>query len=244
MSDKEVIGLSRLIALRQQTDRMAHNIANQHTTGFKSVNLSFREYLTDAREAEDTPQHPLRSLVATVPYVDHSLGAFRTTGNAFDVAVVGDGFFVVETTAGERYTRNGAFTLDAEGRLVNQSGAIVLTTAGPLRVPRNQGQVTIGTDGTVSVDRGAIGRLRVVRFDDRSQLRADEAGLFAARSSPSELTPAQIRLAVGVLESSNVNALREMGSLISAARAYDQVANSLMSNSDPNELRKLAGQER
>lgn len=243
MSDKTVIGLSRLISSRQQVDKLARNIANQGTVGFKSEGLRFKEYLTKAREADDIPSAPMRSLVAVTDFTDFSAGGLTATGNSTDVAVVGDGFFVVRTTAGERFTRNGAFTLDEEGRLVTLAGEIVMTATGPLQVPQRDGPVSIGADGTISTARGPIGRLRVVQFDDHTKLNAKGATLFASELVAIEVPAGQIRLATGSLENSNVNAIREMSSLVAAARAYDQVANTILREDDKNELRKLAGED-
>lgn len=242
MSDKTVIGLSRLISLRQQVDKLARNIANQGTVGFKSENLQFKEYLTKAREADDIPSAPMRSLVAVTEFTDFSAGALTATGNSMDVAVAGDGFFVIRTAAGERYTRNGAFTLDGEGRLVTLSGETVMTATGPLQVPQRDGPVSIGADGTISTAKGPIGRLRLVRFDDRTKLSAEGATLFASELPAVEVPAGQIRLATGALENSNVNAIREMSSLVAATRAYDMVANTILREDDKNELRKLAGE--
>lgn len=243
MTDRTVIGLSRLITLQQQLDKIARNVANQTTTGFKREGLQFREYLTKAREGDDTPSAPMRSLVAVTGYTDFSAGALKATGNGTDVAVVGEGFFVIRTAAGERYTRNGAFTLDNEGRVVMLSGDLVLTATGPLQVPPRDGPVSIGADGTISTARGPIGRLRVVRFEDNAKLSAEGSTMFSSETPPLEVPPAQIRLATGALEEANVNAVHEMSSLVAAARAYDQVANTILREDDKGELRKLAGED-
>ena len=139
----------------------------------------------------------------------------------------------MRTTGGERYARNGSFTLDGEA---------VLTANGTLQVPERDGPVSIGADGTISMAKGPIGRLRLVRFDDRKKLSAEGATLFALELPSTEVPATQIRLATGALENSNVNAAREMSSLIAAARAYDQVANTILREDDKNELRKLAVQ--
>ena len=136
MSDKTVIGLSRLITLQQQVDKLARNVANQTTTGFKREGLQFREYLTKADDPGEIPSSPKRSLVAVAGFVDFSAGQLKATGNSTDVAVVGDSFFVVQTKQGERYTRNGSFTIDERGRLVTLAGDVVLTASGPLQIGR------------------------------------------------------------------------------------------------------------
>ena len=183
MSDKEIIGLSRLITLRQQVDSVARNVANQTTPGFKAGHLRFQQYLTKAEE-DDIPSSPMRSLVATTRYLDFSAGALKPTGNPLDAAIVDDAFFVVETPKGPRYTRVGAFSLDNEGRLVTLGGLPVLTTTGPLVVSQRDAKITIGADGSVSTAQGTIERLRLVRFDDRGKLNMDGDGLFSSDAPP------------------------------------------------------------
>lgn len=242
MSDKSTIGLSRLVTLRQQVDTVARNIANQSTTGYKSEGLRFREYLTEAKE-DDVRSSPLRSLVASIAFTDFSAGPLQATGNPTNVAIVGDGFFVVAASGGERYTRNGAFTLDAKGLLVTLSGQPVVSSSGPIRISPQDGPVAIGSDGSISTVKGSIGRLRIVRFADQRQLTAGNGGLFSTAVSPSDVAATDVRLATGVLEGSNVRAVQEMNKLMAATRAYDQVANVILRESDPNELRKLAGED-
>lgn len=242
MSDKSIIGLSRLVTLRQQVDTVARNIANQSTTGYKNEGLRFQEYLTEAKE-EDVRSSPLRSLVAATAFTDFSAGPLQATGNSTDVAVIGDGFFVVGVPGGERYTRNGAFTFDAKGQLVTLGGQPVMTSSGPIRVSQQDGPVMIGPDGSISTGKGSIGRLRIVQFADQRQLIAGSGGLFSAAASPSDIAANKVRLAIGVLEGSNVKTVQEMSKLVAATRAYDQVANAVLRESDPNELKRLAGED-
>jgi flagellar basal-body rod protein FlgF len=243
MSDKTVIGLSRLISLQQRVDKLARNIANQTTAGFKAEGLKFQEYLTEAREADGIPSSPMRSLVAVTDFTDFSAGSLKATGNPMDVAIVGNEFFVVKTTAGERFTRNGSFTLDNEGHLITLAGETVLTATGPLQVPRQDGAVNIAADGTISTKSGPVGRLRIVRFDDQTKLSAQGGTLFASQATPVEVPAAQVRLATGVLENSNVNTVREMSNLVAAARAYDQAAATFLRDDDKNELKRLSGED-
>ena len=243
MSDKTVIGLSRLIALQQQVDKIARNVANQTTAGFKREGLQFREYLTNADEPDDIPSAPMRSLVAVTGFTDFSAGPLKATGKPTDVAIVGEGFFVVQTAQGNRYTRNGSFTLDERGRVVTLAGDLVLTATGPLQVPTRDEPVNVGADGTISTARGPIGRLRLVRFEDLTKLNAEGGTLFASELSPVEIPATEVRLATGALEGSNVNAVQEMSSLVAATRAYDEVANTVLREDDKNELKKLAGED-
>lgn len=242
MSDKGIIGLSRLIVLRQHVDIIANNVANQTTPGFKSQGVRFSEYLTQAKE-DDIPGSPKRSLVASTGFVDFSPGSLKATGNPMDVAVVDDAFLVVRTQSGNMYTRSGSLTVDDRGRLVTLAGNVVMTSAGELTLSPRDGAVSIAADGTVSTEKGPKGRLRLVRFPDTRGLIPQGGALFSSELSPSEVPSSQIRLASGVLEGSNVKAVHEMSKLVQASRAYDEVAKVVLGKDDPNELRKLAGED-
>lgn len=241
MSDKLIIGLSRLIALQQHTDRIARNIANQTTTGFKSEGLQFREYLSEARE--EIPSSKTRSLVSTERYIDFSNGPLTVTGNVTDVAIAGDAFFVVQTSDGERYTRRGAFTVDQNGRLVTFAGEPVLTQSGILTVAKNDGPLGISADGIVSTAKGPVGRLRLARFDDLGQVSAGSGGLFVSSKPANDVPPNEIRLVVGAVESSNVRPTLEMTKLIAASRTYEDVAKAILRAEDNEELKKLSGED-
>lgn len=242
MSDKSIIGLSRLVALRHQVDKIARNIANQSTTGFKSEGLQFREYLTEASE-DLFPSSPMRSLVSVEEYTDFSNGPLKATGNSTDVAVVGEAFFVVRTADGERYTRRGSFTVDQNGRLVTLAGEPVMAQTGELRIPQEDGPLSIGADGTVLTAKGTIGQLRLVRFDDLRQLSRVSGGSFLSLNPAIDIPANEIRLVVGALEGSNVKPVPEMSKLIAASRAYDHVAKTVFREEDNDELKKLSGED-
>jgi flagellar basal-body rod protein FlgF len=242
VSDKKIIGLSRLITLRQQLDAVARNVANQTTSGFKSGHLRFQEYLTKASE-DDIPSAPMRSLVAATQFIDFSPGAMKPTSNPLDAAIVDDSFFVVETPTGPKYTRVGAFAIDNDGRLVTLGGMPVLTSVGRLVISQRDTALTIGADGSVSTSQGTIARLRLVRFEDRRQLSMEEQGLFSSAAPALEVPSAQIRLATGVLEMSNVKPMEEMSKLIAATRAYELVAQVILKEDAKDELKKLAGED-
>lgn len=239
MSDKTIIGLSRLVALQNNVDRIARNVANQSTIGFKSEGLLFREHLS----GEETPSSKMRSLVSVKNYIDFSNGPLKVTGNPTDVAIVDDAFFVVQTSGGERYTRRGSFTVDGDGRLVTAAGDPVLTQSGALTMPRGEGPLNISADGTLSTGRGPVGRLRLVRFDDLQQVRAVSGGLFVSSTPATDVPANEMRLVVGALEGSNVKPVLEMSKLISASRAYEEIAKVVMRDEDSNELKKLSGED-
>lgn len=235
MSGKAIIGLSRLITLQRHVDTIANNVANQTTFGFKSQGLRFHEYLGEVKDGVPS------SLVASTGFVDFSPGPLKTTGNPLDVALMDDAFLVVSTQSGNMYTRSGSLTVDDRGRLVTLAGNPVVTSAGELTLLPQDGAVSVAPNGIISTDKGPRGQLRLVKFSDTRTLVPQGGSLFSSQSSPSEIPPREIRLASGVLESSNVKAVQEMSKLVEASRAYELVAKVILGKDDNNELRKLAG---
>jgi flagellar basal-body rod protein FlgF len=164
--------------------------------------------------------------VLTSGLMDLAPGSIRDTGRALDVALDGQGFLAVQTPRGERYTRAGALTLDANGQLVTQSGELVIGQGGPITLP--PGQATIGEDGSVSVGSQIAGRLKIVRFNDpRTALMKEGGTLFAPTGTERPREDTQTRLAQGALEMSNVNAIGEMAAMMQNSREFDSLERSI-----------------
>ena len=135
------------------------------------------------------------------------------------MALRGDGFFVLETPNGERYTRAGRFTLDAAGRITDPDGHAVLDARGqPITLAPGDSRIEILGDGTVRSENGVVGQLRVVRFADPQRLRAEGARLFSAEDAPEEVPRPQ--LVQGAVEGSNVSAIGEMTRLTEQVRQF------------------------
>jgi flagellar basal-body rod protein FlgF len=157
---------------------------------------------------------------------DFSAGAIRETGRALDVALSGEGFLVVQTPRGERYTRAGSLQLDAAGQLVTLNGDLVVGEGGPVTL--RPGEVSIGEDGTVSVQGQAAGRLKIVRFQDpRAALVKEGDSLFAATGAERPAEAPQTRLLQGALETSNVNVVAEMAAMMQNGREFDSLQRSV-----------------
>ena len=152
-------------------------------------------------------------------------GQLKPTGNTLDVAVTGPGWFSIETQAGERYTRDGHFTINNEGTLVTAEGHQVLSDAGPITFGPEDTDITIASDGTISSSEGEKGRLKIVNFDDLRQLQKEGANLFSA-TSPGE-TMENPRVAQGYVENSNIVAVSEMARMIEVTRSYISTARSI-----------------
>ncbi|WP_420414475.1 flagellar basal-body rod protein FlgF [Roseibium sp.] len=237
MENAQLIGLSRQTALRNQLDVVANNMANINTTGYKSQRLLFEEYLMPVAEATEfqTPDHSLSYVLDYQSITDFDTGAFKSTGNDLDLAIEGDGFFVVQMGDGsEAYTRDGAFSLDATGQLVTADGRPVLTTGGPLTISREDGAVEIAKDGTISTEQGIRGKIRVVTFEDPQALQKNGDNLFRGENPG---IPQKVGIMQGALERSNVQGVYEVTQLIEITRAYESVSKMLK---NVNDLRQQA----
>lgn len=237
MENAQLIALSRQTALRNQLNVVANNMANLNTSGFKSQNLLFEEYLMPIAEATEFQEQDetLSYVLDYKTHTDFDTGAFKLTGNDLDLALEGDGFFVVQMGDGtEAYTRNGAFHLDATGQLVTSEGRPVLTTAGPLTFTREDGLIEIAEDGTISTQLGIRGQVRVVAFEDNQELQKLGETLYLGENAG---IPDRVRVVQGALEQSNVDGIFEVTRLIEITRAYESVAKFLK---DADELRQQA----
>ncbi|MDI3307116.1 MAG: flagellar hook basal-body protein [Acetobacteraceae bacterium] len=214
--------LSRLGAQLRATQVLAHNLANAETPAFQAERPIFAQYLEPQRDA-GAAGVPTAFTVDRATWRDTTPGALTTTGNPLDVAIRGEGYFVVETQQGERYTRAGRFTLGPDGRLTDMEGNAVLDMRGtPLTFGPNDTRIEIQGDGTVRSENGVIGRLRVVRFEDQQRLRAEGNRLFASDDPP---TPVERpSLVQGAFEGSNVRPVLELTNLTSELREFQFAA--------------------
>ncbi|OFW99780.1 MAG: flagellar basal-body rod protein FlgF [Alphaproteobacteria bacterium RIFCSPHIGHO2_12_FULL_63_12] len=222
MENAITAGLSKQIVLARALETTANNVANQTTSGFKADHIAFREYLAaiDARTSGD----PVVSLVVDPDtYTDFSAGGLEQSYRDLDFAIDGDGFFAVETASGVRYTRDGRFSVNAYGELVNRSGAQVLDAGGsPVLIDPEAGPVLSTPDGKLQQNATPIAQLGVYKFDDLRQLRKSGDNLFAASDEPVAAVAPRVRQ--GFFESSNVNPVAAMTDMIEVMRAYEQAA--------------------
>ncbi len=237
MENALLIGLSRQTALAREMDVIANNMANVTTNGFKAREARFSEYLMPVARADSfqRPDQRLSYVIDSGTPLDLSTGAIEMTGNPLNAAIKGDGFFAVQTPQGERYTRNGAFELNAQGQLVTSDGHAVLGQSGPITLGPEETNVSISPNGTVLTSQGERGRIRMVRFADPRALNNVGANLFASQQ-PGEVDTVS-RVQGGAIERSNVQAIVEMSRMIDVNRNYTSVA-SMLSRMD--ELRRTA----
>jgi flagellar basal-body rod protein FlgF len=238
MENALLVGLSRQMALGRELDVIANNMANVTTNGFKARASRFESYLMPkaSGDAFKRPDRRLDYVIDKGTSLDLSTGAIEITRNPLDVAIKGDGFFAVQTAGGERYTRNGAFTLDSRGQLVTSDGQAVLGDNGPITFDRSETDIAIAPDGTISSAQQQHGHLKVVRFADARSLKNEGGNLFSSTAAP-EPAGTTSRLESGAIERGNVKAVQEMTRLIEVNRAYADVAGMI---SRIDELKRTA----
>lgn len=214
MDAASYVTLTRQSGLMREMQVIANNIANISTTGFRREGVIFSEYV---RRVEDAPSLSFAS--GSARNVDLRQAGLSQTGGSFDFAIQGEGFFLVETPDGQRLTRAGAFTPDAEGILVNYDGYRLLDEGGaPIFVPPDAGGVALGRDGTLSAGGDPIARLGLWRPTDPLSLQHQGGTLFVADG----VEPAEgAVLMQGFLEESNVDPISEIARMISVQRAYE-----------------------
>jgi flagellar basal-body rod protein FlgF len=238
MQNALLVGLSRQMALRRELDVIANNVANLDTTGYKADGSLFEEYLSSAARGDQTDTH-VSFVQDRGVWHDMSQGPIAHTGNPLDVAIDGkDAFLVVQTTNGERYTRNGTLQINAGGQLVTSDGDPVLGDSGPITFQPNDHQVSISKDGTISVREGKSnvdsqrGKLKLVKFDNLQQLQKDGSSTFTAPAGVTPQPTTTASVVQGAVEKSNVRGVVEMSRMIEITRSYTQVANMLQQQND------------
>jgi len=216
----------------------AHNLANVNTPGFKkrlAVTQAFDQHLAEA-------SGQLSQQIAQDVVVDFRQGALTSTGKPLDLAIEGDGFFVIEGPNGPLYTRHGVFTVDAQRRIVDSVGRPLLGDGGPLTVPPDGTEIGVGPDGTVSVDNNPIGRIRVVDVPPPRAMHPVGGSAFAVADgvTPQQTEEATVRQ--GAIEQSNSNAIDEMVSMIATLRSFEAAQRALRQMSEITEQLSQAAQ--
>ena len=186
MPNALLIGLSRQLTLERQMDVVANNVANINTTGFKADRSLFQEYLMSVAHEDNFVggDRRLSFVQDRATFHDFTSGPSEQTKNPLDVAIAGTGFLVVQTPAGERYTRDGSMQINNQGQLVTTSGNPVLGTNGPIVFQPTDHDISIAADGNVSVLEGVNrvdsvrGKLRLVSFAQAQRLQGRSLAVF------------------------------------------------------------------
>ena len=237
------IAASGMITETKHTDMIANNLANASTTGYKRDDMAIREFepmllrrindnsadtkvtsfkgfRVDGQRAPRVGTLGLGSAVDEIA-TDHLQGAMQTTGNTYDLAISGQGYFVIDTPDGPRYTRDGGFYRSATGQLQNMRGQAVLSSSGrPITIPASAQRVNITSDGRIYADGAQLAQLGFVQFDGRNAVIKQGDNLYRPQegAQPQQATGT---IEQGMLEMSNTSVVTEMVELINNYRVYE-----------------------
>ncbi len=229
-----------LVARTQALDLAANNLANTSTTAFRAELPTFRAELAaqNLRTADARTLAVNQHSMVGGTRLDMSQGNLETTGNPLDLGIEGNGFFEVRAEGTTVFTRNGSFRLTPDRTLVTDAGDPVLGETGPIQLP--DGEITISSDGTVSVGGAIAAKIKVVEFAPGTPIAHSGGSYYTgpvAAASPS--TNSAIRQ--GMLEASNVNSVTAAVGLIALQRHAEMLHRTL--STFHNEFNRLAAEE-
>jgi len=215
-----------LMARSQALDLVANNLANTSTPGYRGQRNIFRSFLAAASGhlGSGLNQAVNDFGISGGSQMDLTQGNLEHTGNDFDFAIQGPGFFKVQTANGPVFTRNGNFQVSAQGQLVTAQGDPVLGENGVIRIVG--GPVTVSPDGTISVNGAVAGKLKLVEFPPGTALESVGKTYYSAPAKSD--TPAkQSTVTQGSLESSNVNPVASAVELVAVQRYAEMMQRAL-----------------
>jgi flagellar basal-body rod protein FlgF len=219
---------SGMMAEMVRNDVSSNNLANVNTTGYKKDTALFRSFpeillkrVNDQKQNEISERPTIGTLnsgaIVDQVITGYEQGQLRETSNPLDLAIFGDGFFVVQNPNGTFYTRNGSFTVDSQGYLVTSQGDYVMGQAGRISIG-NTKDVVVDETGKISINGQQTNALRVVSFADNNLLTKMGDSLFSGEQ-PANAVGAQIKQKF--VEASNVNVINEMVNMITIMRSYE-----------------------
>jgi len=212
-------GMSGCLVQQERLDAASTNMANANDFGYKAARLSLQSN-NDAVQVGGK-------------FIDFSEGARQNTNNRLDLALQGDGFFVVQTSQGPGYTRKGNFSLNAQKIMVTQDGQPILGQNGPIRIMGND--IRISSDGAIQVDGRPVDKLRLATFPQPYPFDTNSGSLFFPKATTGTMgttgttgtagvqeKPAQdVVVQQGQIELSNTNLMKEMTRLIEISTGYE-----------------------
>jgi flagellar basal-body rod protein FlgF len=215
MENASYTTLTRQSGLMREMSVIANNIANANTTGYRQEGLIFSEVLQDISDAPSLSMATARARSTSL-----LAGTMTQTGGPFDLAIDGQGFFLIQTPDGDRLSRAGHFMPNAQGDLVTADGYAVLDAGGAaLFIPRGSGNISISADGTMSANGQLLGQVGIVQPSAGTQILRDEGVHFRADGPVEQNFDARVQQ--GFLEGSNVNPMSQIARMIEVQRAYE-----------------------
>jgi flagellar basal-body rod protein FlgF len=219
--------MTGLVARTQALDTAAANLANAETPGYRAEREFFRSVLLGPDGADSQLGETVNNYgLLGGDRLSMAQGALTTTGNPLDLAIEGEGFFMLQTPNGPRYTRDGSFHRAQNGQLVTGAGEPVLSTAGqPILIP--PGEVTVGGDGAVSVAGGVVARVGVFTFPAGTELTPEGANRYIAPQGAAAAPAAGASIHQGALEAANQDVVEGTLDLVMMQRQAETMQRAL-----------------
>jgi len=230
------------ILQQMRLEVLANNLANVNSSGYKVERPLFKAFLPG--DEEGAPAAELEAEEATAmaknyhvefvgTRIDFTKGQLKKTDSNLDFALIGHGFFSIQTDDGVQYTRSGAFNLDGDGRLVTHDGQPVLGAGGPIRI--NGNTVTVDESGAINVDGVEVDRFAIVDFEDRDRLKKIGHTRFQIEEDMRPIAPEKgLSVKQAYLELSNVNVIKSMSEMIDVLRTYEAQQKTIKAVTDMN----------
>lgn len=234
MSDPIYMAATGALNYQKKLDVLANNIANISTVGFKADKTSFiySELTENNNELSDTSLNT--NLLSVVVTPSFSAGSMRFSGNTFDLALEGDGFFSVNTPDGIMYTRSGCFTFNDNGTLVTKEGFPVLGEGGEISISDVEDKnIVVDENGNIYSGDKKIGALKLVDFPKPYKLvKAGNTFFMVENNTAGEIDPVDLKVNQGFVELSNVDAVKAMTEMIETLRGYESYQKVIRSLDD------------
>jgi flagellar basal-body rod protein FlgF len=237
--------------MKSQSDALevlANNMANINTTGFKEEKVFYsmlNQSLNATENATGKPPENMESVINRTVMAGSSLnqteGSLLSTKRDLDIAITGQGFLAVQTPQGIRFTRNGNLQINAKSVLTTSEGFPVIgVTNKPITL--GTGKIDISLDGSVTLDKNPVDRLKIVTFDNLSELEKQGSSMFVHRGKPETQKVSDATIQSGCLEQSNVNAVASVVQMVEVMRHFEAIqkcVNSLMNDINAKVIDKL-----
>ncbi len=236
MDGGSYIALSGILSEEKKMSMATNNLSNVNTVGYKSSNVLFGEFLSQKavsilNSGSKKPFVDKAYPVTLGSYVNTSQGAIKKTGNRLDLAISGSGYFTIQTPDGIKYTRNGVFSLNKAGELVNQGGFPVLdTNEKPIFLNKEGADVTVTRTGIINLKNSAMnggvyqGKILTVNFKNSEYLSKHGDTMFSAtKDSGAPVKNQNPDILQGYVEESNVNEIKSMVGMINISRVYNDM---------------------
>ncbi len=219
--------MTGLVARTQALDTAAANLANAQTPGYRAEREFFRSVLLGPDAADSQLGETVNNYgLLGGDRLSMVQGALGQTGNPLDLAIEGEGFFMVQTPNGVRYTRDGSFHRAPNGQLVTRAGEPVLSAAGqPILIP--PGEVSVGADGTISVAGGAVAAVGVFTFAAGTDLTPEGANRYVAPAGVTPVLAKDASVHQGAIEAANEDVVEGSLDLIVMQRQAEMMQRAL-----------------